>query len=66
MHKSTHIHIPQHIHDALNRSPNASPNNSIIVCQMNEKLYSARWNLQHNGMELDQMWEVNDETQTPK
>ena len=61
-----HIHVPQHIQDALNRSPNASPNNRIIVSQINEKLYSARWNLQHNVMELDQMWEVDCETQTSK
>ena len=60
------IHIPEHIRDALNKSPNASPNNSIIVSQLNEKLYAARWNLQHNVMELDQMWEVNDEPQIPK
>lgn len=60
------IHIPEHIMDALNKSPNASPNNSIIVSKWNEKLYSARWNLQHNVMELDQMWEVNDEPQIPK
>ena len=60
------IHIPEHIRDALNRSPNASSNNSIIVSQLNEKLYAARWNLQHNVMELDQMWEVNDEPQIPK
>lgn len=52
--------------DALNKSPNASPNNSIIVSKWNETLYSARWNLQHNVMELDQMWEVNDEPQIPK
>jgi hypothetical protein len=61
-----HIHIPQHIQEALNRSSNASPNNSIIVSQINEKLYSARWNLQHNVMELDQMWEVDCETQVAK
>lgn len=60
------IHIPEHIMDALNKSPNASPNNSIIVSKWNETLYSARWNLQHNVMELDQMWEVNDETQPAK
>jgi hypothetical protein len=60
------LHIPEHIRDALNKSPNASPNNSIIVSQLNEKLYAARWNLQHNVMELDQMWEVNDEPQIPK
>jgi hypothetical protein len=56
------IYIPQHIREALDKSPNASPNNSIIVSQINEKLYSARWNLQHNVAELDQMWEVNGET----
>ena len=60
------IHIPEYIRDALNKSPNASPNNSIIVSKWNETLYSARWNLQHNVMELDQMWEVNDEPQIPK
>jgi len=66
MHTSTYVHIPQHIQDALNRSPNASPNNSIIVSQINEKLYAARWNLQHNVMEMDQMWEVNYESQPAK
>lgn len=60
------IHIPQHIREALDKSPNASPRNNIIVSQINEKLYAARWNLQHNVVELDQMWEVNDETQPPK
>jgi hypothetical protein len=60
------ISIPQYVREALDKSPNASPNNSIIVSQMNEKLYSARWNLQHNVMELDQMWEVDCETQTLK
>lgn len=59
------ISIPQYVREALDNSPNASPNNSIIVSQLNEKLYSARWNLQHNVMELDQMWEVNDEPQIP-
>jgi hypothetical protein len=60
------IHIPQHIREALDKSPNASLNNRIIVSQINEKLYSARWNLQHNVMELDQMWEVDCETQVAK
>lgn len=60
------IHIPEYIRDALNKSPNASPDNSIIVSQLNEQLYSARWNLQHNVMELDRMWEVDYETQPAK
>jgi hypothetical protein len=60
------IHIPQHIRDALNKSPNASKNNTIIVCQINETLYSARWNLQPHTMELDQLWETNCETQVAK
>jgi hypothetical protein len=60
------IYIPEHIREALNKSPNASPNNSIIVSQLNEKLYAARWNLQHNVMELDQMWEVDYEIQFAK
>lgn len=60
------ISIPSYVREALDKSPNASPNNSIVVTQLNEQLYSARWNLQHNVMELDQMWEVNDETQPAK
>lgn len=60
------IHIPEYIRDALNKSPNASPDNSIIVSQLNEQLYAARWNLQHNVMELDRMWEVDYETQPAK
>lgn len=63
---NTNIYIPQHIRDALNKSPNASPNNTIIVSQLNEKLYAARWNLQPHRMELDQMWEVNCESQSAK
>jgi hypothetical protein len=53
------IIIPQHVREALDKSPNASAKNTIIVSQINETLYSARWNLQPHKMELDQMWEVN-------
>jgi hypothetical protein len=53
------IIIPQHVREALDKSPNASAKNTIIVSQINETLYSARWNLQPHEMELDQMWEVN-------
>lgn len=60
------ISIPFYVREALDKSPNASPNNSIVVTQLNEQLYSARWNLQHNVMELDQMWEVDYETQPAK
>jgi hypothetical protein len=60
------IHIPQHIQEALDKSPNASAANTIIVSQLNEKLFSARWNLQQHKMELDQLWEVNCETQLAK
>jgi hypothetical protein len=60
------IHIPQHIQEALDKSPNASAANTIIVSQINEKIYSARWNLQPNRMELDQLWEVNCEMQLAK
>ncbi len=58
--------IPEHIREALNKSPNASPSNTIIVSQLNEKLYAARWNLQHAVMELDQMWEVDGKSQSAK
>lgn len=60
------VHIPEHIREALNKSPNASANNNIIVTQIDEKIYSARWNLQPNKMELDQLWEVNCEMQLAK
>ena len=60
------IHIPQHVREALDKSPNASPRNNIIVTMLNETLYSARWNLQPHRMELDQLWEVNCETQPAK
>ncbi len=60
------IHIPQHIIEILNKSPNASPSNNIIVTQIDEKIYSARWNLQPNKMELDQLWEVNCEKESAK
>lgn len=60
------IHIPENIREALNKSPNASPSNNIIVTQIDEKIYSARWNLQPNRMELDQLWEVNCERQLAK
>lgn len=60
------ISIPFYVREALDKSLNASPNNSIVVTQLNEQLYSARWNLQHNVMELDQMWEVDYETQPAK
>ena len=60
------VHIPEHIREALNKSPNASANNSIVVTQLNDKLYSARWNLQPHKMELDQLWEVNCERQLAK
>jgi hypothetical protein len=55
----TTIIIPEHIREALDKSPNASPHNNIIVCKLNEKLYSARWNLQPHVMELDQLWGTN-------
>ena len=42
----------------MDKSPNASAHNNIIVCKLNEKLYSARWNLQPHVMELDQLWET--------
>ena len=51
--------IPEHIREALDKSPNASPHNNIIVCKLNEKLYAARWNIQPHVMELDQLWETN-------
>lgn len=60
------IHIPQHIREALDKSPNASANNTIVVTQLNDKLYAARWNLQPNKMELDQLWEVDCEMQLAK
>jgi len=60
------IHIPEHIREGLDKSPNASPRNKIIVTMLNETLYSARWNLQPHGLDLEQLWEVNDETQTSK
>jgi hypothetical protein len=28
------------------------------VCKLNEKLYTARWNLQPHKMELDLVWEI--------
>ena len=60
------IHIPENIRETLNKIPNASPSNNIIVTQIDEKIYSARWNLQPNRMELDQLWEVNCERQLAK
>lgn len=60
------IHIPDHVLKELHQSPNASASNTIIVSQINEKLFSARWNLQSHKMELDQMWEVNCEIQLAK
>jgi len=60
------IQIPQHVREALDQSPNASPSNNIIVSQINERVYAARWNLQPNRMELDQLWEVNCESQLAK
>jgi hypothetical protein len=60
------IHIPEYIRETLNKSPNASPSNNIIVTQIDEKIYSARWNLQPNRMELDQLWEVNCEKELAK
>ena len=60
------IQIPDHVLKELHQSPNASASNTIIVSQINEKLFSARWNLQPHKMELDQMWEVNCETQLAK
>ena len=60
------IHIPKHVKEVMDKSPNASPQNNIIVTMLNEKLYSARWNLQPHRMELDQLWEVNCETQPAK
>lgn len=59
MRADTSVVIPEHIREALDKSLNASPHNNIIVCKLNEKLYSARWNLQPHGMELDQLWETN-------
>jgi hypothetical protein len=52
------IPIPEYVREALDKSPNASAQNTIIVCKLNEKLYAARWNLQPYGMELDQLWET--------
>jgi hypothetical protein len=60
------ISIPQQVREALDKSPNASPRNTIIVSQLNETLYAARWNLQPHKMELDQLWEVNCEIQSVK
>ena len=60
------IQIPDHILQELHKSPNASASNTIIVSQINETLYSARWNLQPHKMELDQLWEVNCEIQLAK
>ena len=60
------MQIPQHVREALDQSPNASPSNNIIVSQINERVYAARWNLQPNRMELDQLWEVNCESQLAK
>lgn len=60
------IHIPAHIAEILNKSPNASSSNNIIVTQIDEKIYSARWNLQPNKMELDQLWEVDCEKEPAK
>lgn len=54
----TPIVIPQHIREALDKSPNASPRNTIIVTKLNKNLYSAGWNLQPHGMELNQQWEI--------
>lgn len=50
--------IPEHIREALDKSPNASAHNNIIVTKLDENLYAARWNLQPHGMELDQLWET--------
>jgi hypothetical protein len=58
MRANTSVVIPQHIREALDKSPNASAHNNIIVCKLNEKLYAARWNLQPHEMELDQLWET--------
>ena len=60
------MQIPQYVREALDQSPNASPSNNIIVSQINERVYAARWNLQPNRMELDQLWEVNCESQLAK
>jgi hypothetical protein len=60
------IHIPQHIREALNKSPNASPRNNIIVTMLSETLYSARWNLQPHGLDLEILWESNCEKQLAK
>lgn len=59
-------YIPKHIRETLNKSPNASPSNNIIVTKIDEKIYSARWNLQPNRMELDQLWEVDCEKESAK
>ena len=53
------LHIPQHVKEALDKSPNASPRNNIIVTKLNENLYSARWNLQPHGLDLEVLWETN-------
>ena len=50
--------IPEHIREALDKSPNASPHNNVIVCKLDEKLFAARWNLQPHKMELDLVWEI--------
>lgn len=53
------LHIPQHVREALGKSPNASPRNNIIATKLNENLYSARWNLQPHGLDLEPLWEIN-------
>jgi len=60
------IHIPEYVREALNKSANASPRNTIIVTELKENLYSARWNLQPHGLDLEVLWETNCEKQLAK
>jgi hypothetical protein len=60
------LHIPQHVREAMDKSPNASPRNNIIVTELSENLYSARWNLQPHGLDLEILWETNCEKQVAK
>ena len=50
--------IPEHIREALDKSPNASAHNNIIVTKLGENLYAARWNLQPHGMERSKLWDA--------
>lgn len=53
------LYIPKHVRESLGKSLNASPRNTIIVTKLNENLYSARWNLQPHGLDLEPLWEIN-------